>query len=131
MAHAIREDGGDLCSVEGTASPMHSAVLDEMTWGPHSTFYFFGNICRIMELNCCGQHFALQVCPEIGRRTKEKKGGFGSFFWLLLLPPSHKESGTLFVSAALHSHAHPGVPAIYLTQGDHKGRQPTARGHHR
>ena len=44
-------------------------------WGPHSTFYFFRNICRIMELNCCGQHFALQVCPEIGRRTKEEKGG--------------------------------------------------------
>ena len=66
MARAIREDGGDLCAVEGTASPMHSrTVLDEMTWGPHLTFYFFRNICRIMELshygtNCCGQHFVWQ-----------------------------------------------------------------------
>ena len=26
MARAIREDGGALCSVEGTASPMHSTL---------------------------------------------------------------------------------------------------------
>ena len=55
MARAIREDGGDLCSVEGTASAhaLHGyAGRDDV--GAPLDVYFLRNICRIMELTVYG-----------------------------------------------------------------------------
>ena len=43
-----------------------------------------------------------------------------------LLPPSHKESGTLLRAPDLPSRGPPGPPVLHPTQGDPKGRKSTA-----
>ena len=44
-----------------------------------ATFIFFRNICRIMELNCCGQHFAFERLTEVVRDHRKTEGGLEGF----------------------------------------------------